>query len=91
MTPQPVALDPAVQRALILGALITNNNLRRQLFACRTRADVEAWANAYAERIGIGPFDPQVVEKLLALVEDPCAGEILECCVFMICRHWPCP
>jgi hypothetical protein len=87
---EPIRLSEDAQRNLILGALISSNTVRSQVFNSRSRSDIQAWADSYAEHNGLASFDAVVVDKLLATTQDPCAEDMCKGFSMMFCRHWPC-
>jgi hypothetical protein len=87
---EPISLSVDVQRNLILGALISSETVRRQVFGSESRTDLQAWADSYAQSNGLAPFAPEVMDKLLAVTQVPCAEDMVKGFALMFCRHWPC-
>ena len=87
---EPIRLNQDVQRNLILGALISSDTVRRQVFGSESRSELQAWADSYAESNGLAPFDAVVVDKLMATTQDPCAEDMVKGYSMMFCKHWPC-
>jgi hypothetical protein len=86
----PITLSEDVQRNLILGALISSETVRRQVFESTSRSDIQVWADGYAESNGLPPFDAVVLDKLMATKQNPCAEDMIKGYSLMFCRHWPC-
>jgi hypothetical protein len=86
----PITLSEDVQRNLILGALISSETVRRQVFESTSRSDIQVWADGYAESNGLPPFDSVVLDKLMATKQNPCAEDMIKGYSLMFCRHWPC-
>ena len=87
---EPFTLSQDVQRNLILGALISSDTVRRQVFNSESRSALQAWADSYAEDNGLPAFDAVVLDKLMATTQNPCAGDMIKGYAVMFCRHWPC-
>ncbi len=87
---EPIRLSQDVQRNLILGALISSDTVRRQVFGSASRSDLQVWADSYAENNGLPPFDSVVLDKLMATTQNPCAEDMVKGYSVMFCRHWPC-
>ena len=87
---EPITLSQDVQRNLILGALISSETVRTQVFNCTSRSALQAWADSYAQANGLPAFDAVVLDKLMATTENPCAEDMIKGYALMFCRHWPC-
>ena len=87
---EPITLSQDVQRNLILGALISSDTVRRQVFNSGSRSALQAWADSYAESNGLPAFDAVVIDKLLATTQNPCAEDMIKGYTIMFCKHWPC-
>ena len=85
-----LTLTQDVQRNLILGALISSDTVRRQVFNSTSRSDLQVWADSYAESNGLPAFDAVVIDKLLATTKNPCAEDMIKGYAMMFCKHWPC-
>ena len=87
---ETIRLSEDVQRNLILGALISSDTVRRDVFGSTSRSALQAWADSYAESNGLPSFDSVVLDKLMATTQNPCAEDMIKGYSLMFCRHWPC-